>query len=243
MTANTAQAFVLHTRPYRNTSLLVEFWTLEYGRLSAVARGAKRPQSAFRGILQPFQPLWIAYSGRGSLYQCQQAQSKKIAYSLPANAVYSGLYLNELMIRLLPEQESLPALFESYEQTLEALQVNTEAESALRRFEKQFLQELGYGLNLQTMGHSHHPLEKTGYYGYDPANGFFTLPSEHSTSGYSGDSLLKYAQDDYGDPTVLAAAKQINRRAIDYLLGDKSALHSRQLWQDLQRHKMRNSHE
>ena len=242
MTSKSGQGFVLHARPYRNTSLIVEFFTLEQGRFGAVARGARRPQSPFRGQLQPFIPLWLAYSGRGSLQQCLQAQARGVPYYLDPSAVYPGLYMNELLMKLCPVQEPLAPVYEAYQQSLKMLAENTSADHALRYFERRLLQALGYGLNLTSTAVSEGPIEPMQMYGYEPGTGLLPLMSTSTIHGFLGRDILAYSDEDFTDPAVLTTAKQINRLAIEFLLGDKP-LGSRQLAQDLQRCRKRMNYE
>src|SRR6478672_7918420 len=144
-------AFVLHTYPYRETSLIVEALTERAGRVAMVARGAKRPRSELRGVLQAFQPLALSWAGAGELKTLAKAEWRG-GLPLPAGAaLLCGFYLNELLLKLLPREDPHPALFAHYEDALRALtEHSTGAAQAvvLRRFELKLLAEVGYALAL-----------------------------------------------------------------------------------------------
>ncbi len=141
----TAQsAFVLHSRPYRESSALVDFFTPE-GRLRAVLRGARGRAGT---LARPFVPLEVEFRGRGDLKAVGRLESAGLAYWLDGNALFSGMYLNELLIRLLPAEDAHPAMFEHYVATLPALAAKRPLEPILRAFEWRLLTELGYGFAL-----------------------------------------------------------------------------------------------
>lgn len=142
---NLQPAFVLHTYPWKETSLIVEFFTRDYGRISLVARGAKRPMSQYRGLLNPFCPLSISYSGKGevkNLTRCEWYGT----IPMSEKVLMSAFYINELLVRLLPKNEPEPKLFQLYYETLKNLAVGNDYLITLRYFEKDFLQVLGYAL-------------------------------------------------------------------------------------------------
>src|SRR5690349_19378015 len=143
--------YVLHAYPYRETSIIVEAFTAEHGRVGLVARGARRPRSELRGLLQAFQPLTLAWAGAGELKTLVRAEWRG-GMPLPGGAaLLCGFYLNELLLKLLPREDAHPALFAQYEDALRSLAGQAgAAEQAvvLRRFELRLLSELGYALTL-----------------------------------------------------------------------------------------------
>ena len=144
-------AFVLHSRPYRETSLVVEAITRDYGRMALVAKGVRRPRSAMRGVLMGFQPLEMTWSGKGDVVTLHNAEWQ--GGQPQGRALLCGYYLNELLINLLPREDAHEQLFEHYSATLQALSSSETQDAAffsaaLRRFEKRLLGELGYGLML-----------------------------------------------------------------------------------------------
>ena len=138
-------AFVLHTYPWRETSLIVEFFTRDYGRIPLVARGAKRPMSQYRGLLNPFCPLAVSYSGKGEVKNLTRCEWYG---TIPMNekVLMSAFYINELLVRLLPRGEPEPSLFTIYYDTLKKLALEKDYLVPLRYFERDFLKVLGYAL-------------------------------------------------------------------------------------------------
>src|SRR6187431_3778228 len=144
-------AFVLHTYPYRETSLIVEAMTAEFGRVAMVARGAKRPRSELRGLLQAFQPLALSWAGTGELKTLVKAEWRGGLPLATGAALLCGFYLNELLLKLLPREDPHPLLWNAYAETLLALTHDARPAAqavTLRRFEVRLLAELGYALVL-----------------------------------------------------------------------------------------------
>jgi DNA repair protein RecO len=140
-------AYVLHTRPYRETSALVDFFTLEHGKVSAVVKGLRRPGSKQRAVIQPFIPLQIRWRGRQDLKSLISAEAVGHNGILTGNALMCGLYVNELLQRLLMPFDGVPRLYVFYQYVITALVQQNDVEGALRTFERQILQETGYGLD------------------------------------------------------------------------------------------------
>lgn len=220
-------AYILHARSYRETSQIVEVFTHAHGRMGLVARGARRPKSGFRGLLNPFQPLRVSWSGRGELQTLRDAEMAGAAISLGSDAVLAGFYVNELLIRFLHRNDPHPDLFLLYGQTLDRLQMGEDVEPVLRHFEIGLLSEAGYALNFSTEAITHEPLKAEQNYDYLPEQG----PVELTRSGlsvtaasarhYSGAALLAIGRDDYSDPDVRRAARRLLRQVINVHLGDK----------------------
>lgn len=140
--------FILHRRPYRNTSLLLDAFSPDHGRMGLAARGAAAPRSRLKGLLQPFTPLLLSWSGAGDLATLTGAEDAGLPIALPPHRVLAGLYVNELLMRLLRRLDPQTGLFTAYRTLLTELATAPNEEPVLRRFEKQLLDELGYGLNL-----------------------------------------------------------------------------------------------
>ena len=147
-------AYLLHRAPFQNTSFLVDFFTYDYGRIRAVAKGARREKSKYRSLLQPFQPLLISMSGRGEVKTVNGIETSLSAIVLKRERLFSGLYVNELLTRLLNNYQEHTVLYKNYQETLINLQSNQEIEVVLRRFELNLLAGLGYGINLEEDAHS-----------------------------------------------------------------------------------------
>lgn len=178
--------YILHARDYRDTSLLIEVFTEQGERISAVARGARSQRRGVsqRALLQPFQPLWIELGGAGELKLLKQVESRSGAVPLQRQGLFSALYLNELLCRLLHRDDPHPDLFPAYESVLPQLLNLETLDIALRLFELQLLDELGYGLDLyhDASGQS---IDQTLWYRYESDRGLSAMngPAENSLSG------------------------------------------------------------
>ena len=230
-------AFVLHTYAYRETSLIVETLTQHAGRVALIAKGARRPRSAVRGLLMAFQPLTISWFGKRELRTLKNAEWQGGQRPLAGSALMCGFYLNELLLKLLPRDDPHPQLFLHYQQALMDLSGNAPQAVSLRRFEKRLMQELGYALLLQEEAENARPIEAEITYFYDLEHGPMRAGSARIGSQnhvqLRGKTLLDIALDDYSDPSTLAQAKQLMRALISHQLGSDN-LQTRQLLKDLQ---------
>ena len=220
-------AFVLHSRAYRDTSLLVELLTMQYGRLTVVARGVRSMKSRLQGILMPFLPLLVSFSGKTDLRTLQQAEVNGLSYELRGNVLLSGFYLNELLIRLLPNHESYPKVYQAYKNTLEGLVDSKQPEIELRLFEKCLLSNLGYGLQLDRTIKNELVLPEKEYI-FEFGNGL-SKAKTNNVYNYSGKSLLALQAENLSTATELRDAKRLLRGVLADLLGDKP-LKSRELF-------------
>lgn len=226
---NAQAAYVLHARPYLETSALVDFFTLEHGRISAVVKGVRRPNSKLRGIIQPFVPLQVSWQGKQDLKTLLQAEPAGLNGLLQGNALMCGLYVNELLQRLLQPFDPAPRLYLYYQYVLNALVANDDIEGALRTFERRLLMEIGYALPL------HEPLDAQLIYRFNPEQWCFeplhgVIPEAHKAQCFRVQHLLPIHDDCYDEPAVRQAAKRLMRLAIDHLVGDRP-LRSRTLFQ------------
>jgi len=219
-------AFVLHRRPFRDTSATVELWTESCGRITVVARGIQRPRSPMRSLLQPFRPLLVSWVGRGEMPTLTAAEADSAPFPLAGERLLSGLYLNELLLKLLARGDAHPALFHAYRQTMTAL-VEAVAndiiaeQRILRLFEKCLLTEIGYGLLLDHDGRTGRPIDPQQRYRYDFDSGPVPIPiTAHSSDDHqlSGESLLALAHDKLVTPEHFRHAKYLLRQAIDHRL-------------------------
>ena len=215
-------AFVLHARPYRETSLLVELLTRDHGRVAVVARGAKRTKSKTRNIVQQFRPLLVDWSARGELGTMHGAEQIAAPPVLQGEALYCGLYLNELLIRLLHRNDPHPDVFERYRAVLAELAGSASVQPALRLFEKHLLEAVGYGLILDHEAGSERPLQADARYDYRPGDGPVRLGDAQVArrAGISGAALLAL-HTEHIDPEWLPELRRLMRRQIGYHLGDK----------------------
>ncbi|MEW5770656.1 MAG: DNA repair protein RecO [Pseudomonadota bacterium] len=224
-------AFILHTRPWRETSLIVDVISRHHGRLGVVARGARRQTSSLKSRLIAFQPLHLSWFGKGALRTLHDAEWQGGDLCLRGHGLMCGFYLNELLLRLLPEGDAHEALFDHYQATLEALNRQADVEPTLRRFELDLLSELGYA---QPLGHTAAggDIDENARYGY--AFGEGVVPPRPGAAVYRGRTLLHLARGDLTDPATLAEGKLLMRALLAHYLGDKP-LATRQLLIDLQK--------
>lgn len=213
-------AYILHQRPYRDTSLLLEVFSRDHGRFGLVARGARGPRSRIRGLLQPFQPLLLSWSGRAELGTLHSVEADGAAPRLTGTTLYSGFYLNELLMRLLQRLDPHPGLYAAYAEALDGLQ--TEALRPLRLFEKRLLEALGYGLLLDCEADSGEPVDAGTEYVYALESGPARCAGA-ATGGLrlSGRSLLSLAAEELADAQSLSDAKRLLRAALGLYLGDR----------------------
>lgn len=210
-----AAGFVLHQRPFRDSSLIVEIFTRDYGRMTSFARAARGPRPRFHG-LRPFQPLLLSWSGRGDAPQLTGAEPDGVASALPPAQLLSAFYLNELLVRLTAQHDQHPELFDLYARTLAALAGATQAEAALRSFERQLLELLGFGVDLQyeTGGQ---PVQAAAHYHFRAGSGLRRADS--ADGAFSGQMLLQLAGDEPLDDVQLQRqARALMRAAIDHCL-------------------------
>jgi len=225
-------AYVLHSQPFQNTSLLVDFFTMDYGRVRAVAKGARSAKSKHRSLLQLFQPLLVSLSGRGELKTLTGLESSLGALRLEGQRLFSGMYINELLMRLLMNHVEHKQLYLAYQDTIAALQGDSAIHLLLRQFELCLLSELGYGINLDSDCHTHEPIDVERSYRFTPDIGFQVLVDDcqhNSSKAYLGSHIVSLREHDLTDTEVVKAAKRLLRTALAAHLGGK-ALHSRSLF-------------
>lgn len=221
--------YVLHTRPFRNTSLLVDLFTQTHGLVSVVARSARGPRSRYQGKLQPFTPMLATWVGRHELKTLNHLELNGLSFRLNQQPLFCAFYLNELLMRVLQKEDAYPQLFSCYHDTLVALEAADGLPGSLRRFEKHLLEALGYGLPLKADCQTGEPITTTAYYQYLPQQGFMRVDSGDTSIDFLGENLLAIAAEQFESEAVLQAAKRLMRLALSPLLGDRP-LHSRALF-------------
>lgn len=224
-------AFVLHTRPYRDTSLLVDALTRDYGRFTLVARGQRQSRQKARRPLQPFTALLMSWQGKSDLKTLTAAEIDTTTAFLSGSYLYSGLYANELLMRLLPQGDASGEIFLAYRQLLRCLANRDELETVLRSFEFRLLEEMGYGLDLNSEANSGAPLAADKVYQYVSDSGFLEVDknSPQAASAFHGKDLLAIACADYSQKETQRTAKRLARMALAPHLGNKP-LKSRELF-------------
>ena len=222
--------FVLHRRSYRETSYLTDLFTLELGKVSAVARGVRGNKGDKKSLLQPFQPLLLTVSGKHELRNLNQLESTGSMMQLVGHQLFSAMYLNELLNRLLPKEVPHPELFLSYQQSLKWLASDGDIEPCLRQFELLLLDDMGYGIDLTQEYETGQTVEANVDYCLVLENGIRRVDANtQGLNKFNGEALLQVS-DNVWTPNSLQCAKRITRMALLPLLGHKP-LKSRELFQ------------
>ena len=229
-------AYVLHTYPFRETSLIVEVFSRDFGRMALLARGARRPRAAIRGLLMAFQPLEIGWAGKGEVLTLMKAEWQGGQPLLTGDALFCGYYLNELLIHLLQREDAHDRLFAGYANMLARLAADPRGsvrEADLRSFEKTLLQELGYGLTL-THDSAGQAIDPDAHYAYRMEQGAVRLEhADAAVQAVSGKTLIDLEAEEFADPRSRIEAKQLMRTLMTYYLGGKE-LETRKIFRELQ---------
>ena len=237
---NNEPGFVLHTYPFKETSVVAEVFTRGHGRVALIARGARRPASALRGLMQPFTPLLLSWFGKSELKTLHAAEWRGGLVVPQGRALMCGFYLNELLLRLLARGDAHEALYDRYVETLEQLADGTGGsdcehatffERILRRFERNLLAEIGYGATFDVDADSGAPIDPGTRYVYQPERGALRAVGQPGCP-VSGQTLLDLAGDRFDRVATLAEAKALMRTLINHALGAKP-LYTRQLLREL----------
>ena len=190
------EAFILHSYPYRETSLLLEVFARAFGRVSMVARAARSPRSPLRGVLLAFQPLALSWFGKGEVRTLARAEWIGGTLRLQGEALMCGFYLNELLLRLLPREDPHDALLGCYRDALQQLASRGDSAPVLRSFERALLKELGYAVALERDSANGSAIDPAKSYRYDPERGPVEAGEDATESVVSGRTLHDMARDD-----------------------------------------------
>ncbi len=251
------KGYVLHSYPYRETSLILQVWTEKHGRIGLVAKGARRPKSASRSVLLPFQPLTLDWFGRGELRTLKTAEPTVPATPLGGESLMSAFYMNELLLKLTHRDDPHEGLFEAYDAAITQLRsisrqirgsdsaiAMTESdplisriEPVLRRFELRLLQEVGYALELTREAGSRAPIAAEREYFYVVERG--PVPAQEGEAPANavrlrGQTLIDLERGRFEDAPTVAQSKQLMRLLINHSLNGQE-LATRTLVRDLQR--------
>lgn len=212
------RAYVLHQRPFRDSSLIVEVFARDYGRMTVFAHAARGPRSRLTA-LQPFRALLLSWSGRGEAPQLTAAEQAGAGAALPAACLMSAFYLNELLLKLLTRHDPHPELFDQYERTLSELGQPGGAEAPLRRFEARLLEFIGYGLNLAAEADTGSPVRGDAYYHFHPGVHGVVIAQPGSVGAIGGAVLQRLAAGGAFDSDAeLRQARTLMRAALDHCL-------------------------
>lgn len=237
--ADHESGFVLHTHPYKETSLIVEAFSRRYGRVALLARGARRPRSAMRGVLLSFHPLRLSWSASGELGTLIAVEWAAGLRSLEGLGLMCGFYLNELLLRLLPREDPHEGLFDAYAGSLVRLSAGSPHAAVLRAFERRMLAELGYAPVLERDAATGMAIEPERRYAYEPDRGPVAVTGREGRPGagsdvvVSGRTLLDLARDEYERAETRDEARALLRALIAHRLGGQT-LHTRTVLMELQ---------
>ena len=231
---NNEPGFILHTYPFKETSVVAEVFTRSHGRTALIARGARRPTSAMRGLMQPFTPLLLSWFGKSELKTLHAAEWQGGLMAPQGRALMCGFYLNELLLRLLARGDAHELLYDRYADTLDQLAGDargTDYERILRHFEKNLLSEIGYGATFDIDADSGAPIEAGVRYVFQPERGALRASGQPGCP-VSGQTLIDLAAGRFEQPATLVEAKILMRTLINHTLGAKP-LYTRQLLREL----------
>ena len=220
--------YVLHTYPFKETSLIVEIFSKAFGRISLIAKGARRPKSALRGMLQSFQALEASWSGGGELKTLHGIDWCKKYLPMEGDSLVCGFYLNELLLRLLPKEDKYESLFNSYHNAMENLSSRENIEATLRKFELKLLLELGYEVLLKQDANSNNIKADQIYY-YEAEYGALEKQRTDNSIKVKGQTLIDMAKDNFDPASTAIQSKNLMRFLINHYLGEKP-LNSKQLF-------------
>lgn len=211
-------AWLLHHRPWSDTSRILELLTRGYGRVTLFAHGVRRPNSPLRSVLRPFTPLLVSWSGRQDGGTLTNAELAGVAPAPAPAVLMSCYYLNELLLKLLAHEDRHDAVYDAYATALAELAAGAEPE-ALRRFERVLLDELGYGVDLARDAGSGQPVDPERYYHFQPGRGVLAVHEESPGPGvHAGRDLISVARGEYGAPAAQRAARGIYGAVIAHCL-------------------------
>ena len=225
-------AFVLHSYPYKETSLIIDLFTRDFGRVALIAKGAKRPHSQLRGVLQTFQPLSSSWVGKSELRTLTDAEWVGGMLPLEKTALLCGFYLNELLVKLLARDDAHPRLFDHYVATLNQLAHNEPAPIVLRKFERALLKETGVAADLTRCIETRRAVQADVVYVVDPERGPRPERAADAWPRVAGKTLLDMESEDYQDAATQAQSKQLMRFLLAHHLGG-APLNTRQILIDL----------
>jgi DNA repair protein RecO (recombination protein O) len=207
-----AQGYILHHRPYRDTSRILEVLLRDHGRLTLFARGVRGPKPRFGGVLQPFDLLLLSFHLGSEAGQLTAAESAENAPPVPAGSLMAGFYLNELLLKLTARHDPVPEVFEDYRRALAGLRAGG-VEAVLRVFEKRLLEAVGYGLDLTAEARTGKDIEAEGFYRFEASQGL--IPArEGDPDAVAGSSLFALAREELGIGRALGDARRVLKAAL-----------------------------
>jgi len=227
-------AWLLHHRPFRDSSRILDVLSRDHGRLSLVARGSRSANSKLKGVLRPFLPLQLSWFIRTDLGTLTGAEMNGAPISLTGDALLSAYYINELLLNLLHRHDPQPEIFEAYQKTIDALNGRVEVAQQLRRFELEMLRLLGYAVNLDHDTESDSRLDVAQFYEYHIERGPVPVSRQEGPMVFSGGELVAIRNQEFSDPVALKNAGRLLRQVIAWHLNGKE-LKSRKVLKELRR--------
>lgn len=224
--------FVLHSYPYKETSLIVDVFTRDHGRIPLVAKGAKRPGSSVRGLLQAFQPLTLGWTGKNEMRTLTAAEWVGGLHPLERGALLCGFYVNELLVKLLARDDPHPALFDHYVSTLNQLAHDEPAAIVLRKFERALLRQTGVATSLSCLPDTGQAVDPDQRYVVDPEMGPRVARVSDVWPVIQGRTLLDMDAEDYESPQTQQQSKVLMRFLLAHHLNG-ATLKTRQILIDL----------
>jgi DNA repair protein RecO (recombination protein O) len=228
-------AYILHHRPFRDTSQILDILSREHGKLAVVARGSRGARSRLKGILRPFMPLSMSWVIKSDLGTLTGAEVGGAPLSLSGNALLSGYYVNELILHFLHRHDPQPGIFDAYQHTIQTLAAaGDDVAVCLRQFEIELLRQIGYALNLDHEYGSNKALDPQLNYEYRPEQGAVAVSRSEGPQVFSGRVLSAIGEQHFDDAAVLRSANRLLRNVIAFHLGGKE-LKSRKVLLEMQR--------
>ena len=217
-------AWILHHRPFSNTSRILEIMTCEHGRISLIAKGSRSAKSKFRGVLRPFMPLKISWLSRVNLGTLIEAETHDAPISLNGDALISGYYINELLLKLLHKDDPHNEIFLLYSETIKKLSLTNQLAPLLRQFEMRLLKLIGYALSLDEVSDTNEPPDPLSYYEYRPDIGLIAVDNNKGPMIFLGSQLESIRQQNFECEDTLICANRLLRYVISHQLGGKKLM-------------------
>jgi len=227
-------AWLLHHRPFRDSSRILDILTREHGRIAVVARGVRSAKSRLRGILRPFMPLSMSWFMRSDLGTLTDAEMDGAPLQLTGDALMSGYYINELLLKLMHRHDPHAEIFDAYATTVRNLAMGSEVAPLLRQFEMELLRLLGYALILDHDSESHEPLQADQQYEYRADQGPVPAVGRAGSMVFSGSQLAAIRRQEFSHADTLHCANRLLRNVIAHRLDGKE-LKSRKVLRDLRK--------
>lgn len=214
-------AYILHSRPYRESSIILDLFTREYGRISVLAKGAKKNKRSQFAVLQPFTPIIVSWVGKGELHTLTNVELNGVFKYLYGTTLLCGYYVNELIMRFLDKEDPYEILYTAYSQVIVNLRLNIDVEPVLRQFECVLFQELGYGLNLILESETGKKVESTKSYYFDIEQGPVLEKLSDASMVVSGETLLSLESNNLISKKTLSESKKLMRFIINHHISGK----------------------